>query len=536
MTEQDRINKLIHDSQWTLTPLAMSCALTMRHPSLSDNRADDRRLKDAIKESSGIHDLFIPLDMKKKLSQKLREYDFTVEVIVVYTGAVWELADIRDAAVPAQLYGISVDLGSSTLAFYLVDMRKGEVVDLHSIENPQIPYGEDILTRIYMAHNEEGRNLLQSLILEGFSEAVYELEKRNKLVRDDIFAMTVAGNTTMIHFFLNLPVDTLCREPYIPVVNIPGIVRNGELSLPLHEKGVCYVLPNVGSYFGGDVIAGIVMSQIFQYDHYSFIIDVGTNAEVVLGNKDILIVSAGSAGPGLEGDILEFGMRATGGAIDSVVIDPETLSLTYHTLGSEKARGLCGSGAIDLLAQMFLAGLVDQRGIIQKDKIPERMVETDRGIAFVVVPKEESAFDRDIIFSEADIQNLLRSKAAMYSILTVAASYFGISFDDIAQFYVAGNFGSHINPQSAITIGMLPQMPADRFVDLGNASGAGAILILLFNEARAALDEIMEKIFYLEMNVESNFMNELTAALFLPHTNETLFPNVMKDIRKRQKL
>ena len=513
-----------------INPFARSCTVCLPMPDLSDNRGDDRRLKEAVSEVTGIADIVISLPVLREISGKLRAKGFSVEVVLVYNGYVWEVAEIRNPDDMLPLYGLAIDLGSTGIVFYLTDLKTGEVIDVHSITNPQIPYGEDILTRIYLAHTREGLIKLQDAVLQGLKEAVLELEYRNNFTMDSIFAMVVAGNTTMVHFFLGLSIETLCREPYIPAANRPGVIRNGEILLPMHKHGICYVLPNVGSYFGGDLLAGIIISEIYKSKDISVFLDVGTNAEAVIGNQDMLVVAAGSAGPGLEGGILEHGMRAQNGAVDSVQINGKTLEISLSSIGNTKARGLCGSGAIDLLAQLLLAGLVDQSGTLRKERWPDRVIETENGLAFVLVQDNETLIDNPITFSQRDINNLLRSKGAMYAILTVLARTYGISFEEINRFYVAGNFGNHINPESAISIGMLPEIPVERFTNIGNASGLGAVHVLLSIDDIDIIPEILEKIFYVEMNVQGDFMNELTASLFLPHTNRALFPGVWKRI------
>lgn len=513
-----------------INPFARSFSVHLPEPVLSDNRGDDRRLKEAVSEASGIADIIIPLPALRELSNKLRANGFSVEAVLVYNGYAWEIAEVRNPDNMQPLYGLGVDLGSTGIIFYLTDLKTGQVVDVQTITNPQVQYGEDILTRIYLAHTLEGQIKLQNAALQGMSEAVAELEKRNGFTRDSVFAMVVAGNTTMAHFLLGLPVESLCHEPYIPGANRPDMVRNGEISLPMHKRGVCYILPNVGSYFGGDLIAGIIFSEIYKSRDVSVLLDVGTNAEVVIGNQDMLAVAAGSAGPGLEGGILEHGMRAQSGAIDSVQINARQFKVTFHTIGETKPRGLCGSGAIDLLAQLLLAGLVDQSGTLIKDRLPQRIINTENGPAFVIAQGDETLTGNPVTMSQRDINNLVRSKGAMYAILTVLARTCGISFEEISRFYVAGNFGSRINPESAIAIGMLPEIPVDRFVNIGNASGLGAVHVLLSIDTMNAIPEILDKIFYVEMNVQGDFMNELTGSLFLPHTSRTLFPGAWKRI------
>jgi uncharacterized 2Fe-2S/4Fe-4S cluster protein (DUF4445 family) len=533
MNQHDDIAAFFTRNGLRVDPCVKICPCSLVPPTLTDNRGDDKRLSDAIEETFGVAPLVIPLPLKQTLSDQLRAFAFQVKAVVAFNGCSWELVDLFPIDDNRPIMGVAVDLGSSTVVFYLVDLVGQKVVDIVSLENAQASYGDDVLTRIYLAHTAKGLQTLQALVLSVFAQAIRFFETRHHIKPDNLYAMTIAGNTVMIHFLLRLSVKSLCQEPYIPVANNPGWLRSPDLPLPIHPRAVCYVFPNVGSYAGGDLTSGILSSGIYNHQTVSCMIDVGTNAEVVIGNQDSLIVAAGSAGPGLEGGVLEFGMKAEPGAIDKVAIHPQTLEIDYRTIANAKPKGLCGSGALDLLAQMLQARLINQTGSLQKDKLPHRFKKTDSGDAFIVVYSAETAINQDITFSQNDIHNLMRSKAAMYAILTVVANAYGVAFDEIDNFYVAGNFGSHIDPQNAVLIGMLPEIASDRLTDLGNASGMGAVCALLSLDAVKAVETILNKMFYLEMNVDPSFMNELTGALFLPHTRRDLFPTTWEQIVKR---
>jgi uncharacterized 2Fe-2S/4Fe-4S cluster protein (DUF4445 family) len=345
-----------------------------------------------------------------------------------------------------------------------------------------------------------------------------------------LYYVALCGNTTMSHFFLNLETYHLYREPYIPAASWVDTLKARELGLPTHEEGLLFVFPNAGSYFGGDLLAGILASGLHRQEEISILIDVGTNAEVVLGNKDFLLACAGAAGPALEGGILSCGMQAAPGAIERVRINPETLEIRYQTIGGERPRGICGSGVIDLLAQMFLSGLIDQRGKFAPSRLPERFRTIHDEPAFILVPEEETAHGRPIYVTQGEMKSVIRSKGAMYTILTVLCGSVGLTLDGISRFYIAGSFGNYIDPEMAVTIGMLPDVPRERFVPLGNAAGKGTIALLRNREAFQELREILANLTYLEMNVRGEFMNLLTGALFLPHTDLNLFPTVKKKL------
>jgi uncharacterized 2Fe-2S/4Fe-4S cluster protein (DUF4445 family) len=338
--------------------------------------------------------------------------------------------------------------------------------------------------------------------------------------------MSMAGNTTMTHLFLGLDPYWICREPYIPVINTPEIMQSGELGLAINPKAPVLVFPNVGSYFGGDLIAGILASGIMRHSQISILVDVGTNAEVVIGKSDWLMGCAGAAGPALEGGVAKMGMMAGPGVIEHVTIDPSTSEFKIQTIESRPPVGICGSGLIDLAAQLFLEGMIDMRGKYVAGKYRDRLAEIDGIKHFILVRSEESGTGQPITLSQTDIDGLIRSKAAMYTILTTITNTVNIPMHQIRKFYVAGTFGSYIDPQSAITIGMIPDLPLERYISLGNTSIEGASMALISTQARDDIVSIRDRITYLELNVNQEFMNLFSAAKFIPHTDASLFPSV----------
>jgi uncharacterized 2Fe-2S/4Fe-4S cluster protein (DUF4445 family) len=330
----------------------------------------------------------------------------------------------------------------------------------------------------------------------------------------------------MVHLLLGLDPYHLCREPYIPLVNAPDTGSAGELGLAIHPAAPVFVLPGVGSYFGGDLIAGILASGIDQGKEISMLIDVGTNAEVILGNCDWLIACAGAAGPALEGGVARMGMRAGPGAIEHITIDPTSQTLTWQTIDFAAPCGLCGSGLIDLVAGLYLAGVIDRRGKFRPGTAPERLVDDGHGLSYVVVAAAEAAAGRAVVLEQVDLDALMRSKAAMYAILSTVVAQVGLTFADLHKIYVAGAFGRHIAPRQAITLGMLPDLPLAVYQPIGNSSLAGAEQVLQDDEARARCRQITQKITYLELNVNQEFMLRFSGAKFIPHTNRHLFPSV----------
>jgi uncharacterized 2Fe-2S/4Fe-4S cluster protein (DUF4445 family) len=358
------------------------------------------------------------------------------------------------------------------------------------------------------------------------NNAIEKLCASQRFKPEQIYALAVAGNTTMTHLFMSLDPKWIIREPYIPVVNSPGALKAQALGLRVNPQARVLIFPNIGSYFGGDLIAGILFSGIYKKSHPCILVDVGTNAEVVLGNENWLVACAGAAGPALEGGVTRMGMTAGPGVIDQIGVDLNTLDFNVHTIEDLPPKGICGSGVIDLAAQLFLAGMIDIRGKLVPKVCGTKIKEIDGLLHLVVVPAEHSATGFDLTISQADLDSLIRSKAAMYTILETITASVGIAPQDLESFYVAGTFGSFINPQSAITIGMLPDLPLDRYKPLGNSSLSGAALALQSDKCHDEIDQIRDRITYLELNVNQDFMNRFSAAKFLPHTNTSLFPSV----------
>jgi uncharacterized 2Fe-2S/4Fe-4S cluster protein (DUF4445 family) len=330
----------------------------------------------------------------------------------------------------------------------------------------------------------------------------------------------------MTHLFLGLSPYWICREPYIPVVNNPALLRCAELGLALHSEAPVLVFPNVGSYLGGDLIAGILASGMAEADDLSILVDVGTNAEVVIGNRDWLVACAGAAGPALEGGVASMGMMAGPGVIDKVRINPVSKAFSVRTIQDKPPMGICGSGLIDLVAQLFLAGMIDLRGKFVAERCAERLQEMDGIKHLIVMDAKDSGTGKDLTLSQPDIDALIRSKAAMYTILTTITTMLNVSMKEISRFNIAGTFGSYIDPRSAITLGMIPDLPLETYRPLGNTSLNGACQALLSAAARDEIYRIRDRITYVELNVNQEFMNLFSAAKFIPHTDRSLFPSV----------
>jgi uncharacterized 2Fe-2S/4Fe-4S cluster protein (DUF4445 family) len=495
-------------------------------PTIKNNIADADRLVAALTQALPADTVDLDLDLLKQLPALLRKWDYRLRCALFRERGRWILTGISSADETRPVLGLAVDLGTTRVVLRLIDLANGGALAEHAFDNPQTAVGPDVLTRIHHADTPGGLRHLNALIVNGLNHAIAAICRSAGFQSQDICAISVAGNTCMTHLFMGLEPRWMIREPYIPVVNRPGVLKALDLGIDANPFARVLVFPNIGSYFGGDLVAGILFSKLHQREGTAILVDVGTNAEVVLGNRDWLIGCAGAAGPALESGVTRMGMLAGPGVVDRVSIDPATGRFDIHTIQETAPRGICGSGVIDLAAQLFQSGMIDLRGKLVAARCGSRLKIVDGLRHLVVVPADQSATGRDLTISQADLDSLVRSKAAMYTILETLAMTVGINLGELNAFFVAGTFGCLINPRSAIAIGMLPDLPLDRYVPIGNSSLEGAALALASADAIDEIDRIRDRITYLELNVNQDFMNRFSAAKFLPHTDVGRFPSV----------
>ena len=516
------MNETLPEKGWVLT-------LRLTPPELKDNTADAERLVAALKSRLRLHSksdqVDVTLGLLKKIPDVLRRSRYHVSCVVFKDRNRWVLVDVKPFDDKQVVAGLAVDLGTTRVVLRLMDLENEKILGELSFDNPQIRIGPDILTRIHFTEKPGGLGIIQQMIVDGFNEQTRILCSQADILPENIRLVTVAGNTAMTHLFLGIDPRNIIREPYIPAVNRPGLIKAFELGLQLHPEARVFVFPNIGSYFGGDLIAGIIYSNIHRKPELSMLVDVGTNAEVVLGNSEFLIACAGAAGPALEGGVSSIGMMAGPGAIDKVGL-AENGRLEIHTLEEKKPVGICGSGFIDLAAMLFKSGVIDIRGRIVPERAEGRVKVIDEMNHLVIVPADQTGTGEDLSISQASLDSLIRSKAAMFTILETIALNVGLTLFDLSTFYVAGTFGSYINPESAITIGMIPDLPLETYQTLGNSSLGGAAMILLNRSLIDDVDTVRDSITYVELNVDQGFMNRFSGAKFLPHTNPDLFPSV----------
>jgi uncharacterized 2Fe-2S/4Fe-4S cluster protein (DUF4445 family) len=504
--------------------------VSVPEPSLQNNTADAERLIAALKPELKSETVSIDLDLLRNLPGLIRASGSSLNCILCRKGIHWTLIGLSSGKDPSPITGIAVDLGTSRVVLRLVDLCTGNILAEDSFDNPQVSVGPDILTRIHHADRPEGQKELRDLIINGLNREITRMCRSCRLEPERIFLSAVAGNTAMTHLFMGLDPKRIIREPYIPVVNSPGLLKAADLGLKLNPLASVFIFPNIGSYFGGDLIAGILFSGIHHRDETTLMVDVGTNAEVVLGNKNWLIACAGAAGPALESGVTKMGMMAGPGVIDRVAFDSGSKQVQISTIDDLPPIGICGSGLIDLAAGLFLSGMLDIRGKLVPGRCNGKTWEKDGLKHFVVVSGKNSGTGTDLTISQADLDSLVRSKAAMYTILETLSESVGTALRDLSAFFVAGTFGSFINPHSAISIGMLPDLPIESYRSLGNSSLGGATRFLVDSGHLEEIERIRDSITYLELNVNQDFMNRFSAAKFLPHTNVNLFPSVIREM------
>ena len=524
-----------------LDPSVRRAHLTVEPPSLDDQTTDWDRLLRELSLQHGIQNVTTSLSGLRTLARSLREAEWDVTAVLDLGDPEFDpsthprLVDLLPGKQTGRCYGVAIDIGTTSNVIYLVDLIKGKVLDRASAYNAQIQAGEDVISRIIFAQKRDGLSRLQEMVLKTLNGLLEEMTSRNEIPPSQISKAVVAGNTTMVQLFLALDPRSIREMPFIPTISQPLPVTAHQVGLNVNPQATVDILPVVGAYVGADITSGVLASGMYETDALTLFIDVGTNGEIVLGNSDWLITCACSAGPAFEGSGVRHGMRATAGAIEEVWIDPHTYEPTYETIGGLPARGICGSGMIGLLADMFVAGVIDKGGKVKRDLPTPRVRVGDHGGEYVVVWANQSAIGTDIVINEVDIENLIRTKGAIYAGFSVLVSSVGVELADVEQVYIAGAFGQYINIEKAIQIGLLPDMPWDRFHYLGNTSVLGAFYSLVSRPLRREVVEIAKKMTYLELSADNTFYDQFMSCLFLPHTDITAFPSVQRVLEERER-
>lgn len=503
-------------------PVALSA------PTYDDSVDDLARLERGL-AAHGLRGLDVPLPLLRTLGQSLRDANWNVTALVETDPGRRPDGPPRLIALQpgadARPFGVAIDIGTTTVTVYLVDLVSGAAVDQAAEYNGQIARGEDVISRIIYSGKPDGLSELRGRVLETINALIARLTERSQVAAEHIVKATVAGNPTMMHLFLGVPPASLRLSPFIPAVNHPPQLLAAEAGLRIHPLAAVDPLPGVAAYVGADITAGVLATGLHASDTLTLFIDVGTNGEIVLGNQDWLMTCACSAGPAFEGAGVVSGMRATRGAIEEVWINSATLEPTYRVIGETAPRGLCGSGLIALLAELFITGAADKGGNLNVGASP-RLRLGEHGPEYVVAWASETAHGRDIVITKVDIDNLMRAKAAIFAGFNVLAQSVGLDLSQVERLLIGGSFGKYINVEKAVQIGLLPDMAWERFQFLGNTAALGAYLALLSRDARAQIKTLAEKMTYLELSADNTFYDAFTSALFLPHTDLDRFPSV----------
>jgi uncharacterized 2Fe-2S/4Fe-4S cluster protein (DUF4445 family) len=508
--------------------------VTLTPPSLDDQTDDWTRLKTALRVQYNLDEVTCSVSILRRLGQNLRDGGWKVTVILDHerlekTGS-GRVIDLMPGLCRASdpLWTCAIDIGTTTVTLWLVDLVSGQVRAQAVEYNGQIARGEDVISRIVSAGKPGGAEEMQQLVVETINQLARTACHQVHASPRQVVKATVAGNSTMIHLLLGIPADSIRLVPFVPAVNQPPAILARELGLAFCPDALVDCLPGVASYVGADITAGVLSGGIAATDATTLFIDIGTNGEIVLGNRDWLMTCACSAGPAFEGAGVRDGMRATAGAVEEVWINARDYEPGVRVIGGGRPRGICGSGLIALIAEMFLVGILDKAGKFNLTLPSPRVRATEQGGEYVVAWAGETEHGRDIAIAQVDVDNLLRAKAAIYAGFTELADKVGLTLGDVEQMLIAGSFGKYVNVEKAIQIGLLPDLPLDRFKFLGNTAVRGAYFALLNARDRAYIDEIASRMTYIELSADNTFYEEFTLALFLPHTNSSLFPTVEK--------
>ncbi len=503
--------------------------LEISPPTLSDNISDLSRVIRSLKQTYGIHGLIVDFYPIKKLAEVLRQGEWKVTVTIgnpLKSGDKIQLINIEPGDTTQQNYAIAIDIGTTTVWGQLLDLNSGSILAQHVEYNSQISYGEDVISRIVYTQKPGGRQKMKDLVISTINGIIKQLLKKHKVSSQSITHMTLAGNTTMTHLFLGIESRYIREAPYTPPMNYIPPVRAKEIGLQVEEHVQAFLFPSIASYVGGDVIAGVMGSGMSRQNKLTLYIDLGTNGEIVIGNSEWMTCAACSAGPAFEGGGIKHGMRATEGAIEDFSVNPKTFDPMLLTIGMVKPKGICGSGLINIVAGLLEGCLLDQNGKFKHGLKTDRIRKGSDGLEYVLAWADDTQIKRDIVITEVDIDNLIRAKGAMYAGYITLLSEVGLTMNDLEQVIIAGGFGNYINIEKSITIGLLPELPLEKFQFIGNGSLLGARLICFSNVLRSEIKNIFNKITNIELSENHNFMNNYIAALFLPHTDNNLFPGV----------
>jgi uncharacterized 2Fe-2S/4Fe-4S cluster protein (DUF4445 family) len=515
---------------WELDPPTRKVHLVLSEPTLDDNTSDAERVKRGLAVEAGLRDVVVDYPVLQRLPNMIRQSDWDITVTVLDSGDEMRAVRIEQGDTTERQSAIAIDVGTTTISAELIDLRTGEVSARASDYNAQVAFGEDVITRIIYATRGTGLAKLQSVVVGTIWNLIKNLVEQAGIEYCNITHVVVAGNTTMMHLLLGLNPKYIREEPYIPSGTLFPWIKCSDIGLRIAAGIYLYAIPCVASYVGGDIVAGMLASGIFNTDKMTLYIDIGTNGEMVLGNREWMLSCSCSAGPAFEGGGVKHGMRATGGAIEQVRIDKVGYEPMIITVGNRKPIGICGSGLIDLLSEMFLTGIMNEKGKINTDLPSDRVREREGGAEYVLVWAGDSATRRDIVVTDVDIDNLMRAKAAVYAGIEILLSSMGMDVSMIDELLIAGAFGRYLEVDKAVTIGLLPDIGYEKMKFVGNGSLLGAHLAALSKDMMDKVNDIARQMTYLELSMNPGFMDHYMSALFFPHTDLDAFPSVKEKL------
>ncbi len=508
-----------------------SNVVSMQEPTLDDTMPDIERFENAVKAAFNVDTVEIPYFAVNKLARTLRESDFMIRVIGERCDSCFKVYDIAPMSDVSPICGLAIDIGTTTVSAVLIDMSDGKLLAKASSGNGQIRYGADVINRIIEQTKPTGiKRLKDAVVRETIMPIISSLCQQARVRSSAIVKVSVASNTTMNHLLLGVDADPIRKEPYIPTFFHIDNIKASDIGLAVNPCAELVICPNIGSYVGGDITAGTLATLLWNKDEFSLFVDLGTNGEIVFGNRDFMMSCACSAGPAFEGGDISCGMRATDGAIDSVKIDVETMEPTYTIIGEEghKPVGLCGSGIIDIISELYRTGIINSKGkfVRQGDRVKHD--EYDMGF-YVIANPEESYTGRQIALSEVDIESFVHAKGAVYSAIDTLLATLDMDASVVEHFYVAGGIGSGINIENAVNIGMFPDIGLEKYEYIGNSSLAGAYAAVFSKQAEDKISELSKNMTYIELSTHPGYMDNFVAACFLPHTDISRFPNSKQD-------
>ena len=509
-----------------ITPMLTHYPLELTIPTLDDSISDlDRLLRCLAKSGCDNTRMSVGLKVMRELAAAMRHENWKVTASVIEKRNSSEIVSVEPGSHQKTSLGVAIDVGTTSIVVYLVDMADGTVLAATSGHNRQAACGDDVINRIVCAE-KDGVKKLSRMGLATINGLINEAIDSVSVERRQIDNVVLSGNTTMIHLLLGIEPRYIRREPYIPSISSFPILKAGHVGLKVNPTAAVFVMPGPAGYVGGDIVSGLIYTGFHREAPVTLFIDVGTNGEIVLGNNEWLMTASCSAGPAFEGGGIRWGMRAEEGAIEKITIDPDTLAPTFSVVGEVPPRGICGSGMIDLLSEMFLTGIIQPTGKFNVDDDHPRITKDGDETAYILAYAHETSVDKDILFLESDIDNLIRSKGAVYAGFRVLLNQTGMDFSMIDRLIITGGFGQYLDLEKAVTIGLLPDIDRSKFQYLGNSSIGGAYMALLSKTYRKEAIDISNRMTYVDFSSNNQFMDEFTSAMFIPHTDLNAFPSV----------